>query len=336
MPVEMATIRPTPLRDSTDYVALMRSRRSVQVQPQVVGHVTSIAVTSGDHVAPGTVLMQIDPDQQQAALKSQLGVRDANRAAVEYAQKRLARVRRLNPGGAATKQDLDQAQTALDQAEGSAAASEAQVRAGSVQLRYFRVMAPSAGTVGDIPVRLGDYVTPQTLLTTLDDNDVLEAYVDVPVERAPLLALGTDVEIVDGAGALLAPSRVTFISPRADPATQMVLVKSTVDNASGKLRAAQFARARVIWSRHEGLVVPVLSVQARAGQAFVWVVSEEPGGKLTVQPRPVVVGRIEGQSYPVTKGLKAGERIVVSGVQKLRPGAPVAPMPPGSGPKPGV
>ena len=191
MPVEMATIRPTPLRISTDYVAVAESRRSVQVQPQVVGHVTSIAVISGDRVAPGTVLMQIDPDQQQAALKSQLGVRDANRAAVEYAQKRLARVRRLTQGGAATKQDLDQAQAALEQAEGSAAASEAQARAGSVQLRYFRVMAPSAGTVGDIPVRLGDYVTPQTLLTTLDDNDVLEAYVDVPVERAPLLALGT-------------------------------------------------------------------------------------------------------------------------------------------------
>jgi RND family efflux transporter MFP subunit len=336
MPVEIADVRPMPLRDATEYVAVLRSRRSVQVQPQVPGHVTAIAVSSGDSVEAGTVLMQIDPAQQRAAVRSELAVRKANRAAVEYARKRDARVRRLVQGGAATQQDLDQAQTALKQAQANAEASEEQARAGGVQLRWFRVTAPSAGTVGDIPVRVGDYVTPQSLLTTLDDNDVLEAYVDVPIERASALRLGSDVEIVDSAGAVLVPSRVTFISPRADPATQMVLVKATLDNASGKLRAAQFVHARVIWSRREGLLVPVLSVQSRAGQSFVWVVSDQGGGRLTAQPRAVEVGRIVGQSYPVMKGLEAGERIVVSGVQKLRPGAPVAPLPPGSGPKPGV
>jgi RND family efflux transporter MFP subunit len=334
MPVEIATIRPVPLRDATEYVAVLRSRRQIQVQPQVGGHVTSIGVASGDRVTAGEALMQIDPAQQQANVTSQLGLRDANRAAVRYWRKRVERVQRLAAGGAATAQDLDQAQSSLQQAQGSASASEAQARAGKVELRYYRVTAAAAGTVGDIPVRVGDYVTPQTLLTTLDDNDHLEAYVDVPVERASELKLGTAVEIVDVADAVLASSRVTFISPRADPATQMVLIKAAVDNRSGRLRAAQFVRARIIWSTREGLLVPVLSVQSRAGQPFVWVVAERPGGGLAAQPRVVQVGAIQGQSYPVVKGLAAGERIVVSGVQKLRPGAPVAPAAAGGAPRP--
>src|SRR5215831_7899057 len=82
MPVEIATVNPTPLRDATEYVAVLRSRQSVQVQPQVAGHVTKIVVASGDRVEPGQLLMQIDPSEQKAALTSQLGVVDANRANV--------------------------------------------------------------------------------------------------------------------------------------------------------------------------------------------------------------------------------------------------------------
>jgi RND family efflux transporter MFP subunit len=335
MPVEIATVKAVPLRDTTEYVAVLRSRQSVQVQPQVPGHVTSIAVTSGDRVVAGRPLMQIDPSQQRATLNSQLGVLEANRAAVQYARKRVERVERLAAGGAASQQDLDQAQSSLRQAEGQAASSEAQARAGGVQLRYYDVTAAAAGTVGDIPVRIGDYVTPQTLLTTLDDNDMLEAYVEVPVERAPQLKLGTPVEIVDSAGAVLAPSEVTFVSPRTDPISQMVLAKAQIDNRAGRLRVAEFVRARVIWSRREGPAVPVLAVQSRAGQSFVWVVEQAPDGALTAKPRAVQVGPIQGQTYPVVKGLAPGDRIVVSGVQKLRPGAPVAPAPAASAPQAG-
>ena len=139
------------------------------------------------------------------------------------------------------------------------------------------MVAPVGGTVGDIPVRVGDLVTTQTLLTTLDDNTTLEAYIDVPTERAATLKLGTLVEIVDAASEVVAPSEVSFVSPRADPATQMVLVKASVDNRAGRLRAAQFVRVRIVWRQYEGPTVPVLAVQRRAGQAFVWVVSEKDG-----------------------------------------------------------
>jgi RND family efflux transporter MFP subunit len=330
MPVEIATVKAELLRDASEYVAVLRSRRSVQIQPQVGGHVTSIAVTSGDRVEPGTLLLQIDPSQQKAALNSQRATHESNQANLDYWRKQVERVEQLYADGAATPQDLDQARSSLRQAQGTARASDEQARAGTVQLRYYRVTAPIAGTIGDIPVRVGDYVTSDTLLTTLDDNDVLEAYVEIPVEKASTLRLGTPVEILDSADAVLAPSKVTFISPRADANTQMVLVKSQIDNQSGRLRSTQFTRVRVIWSQRQGPVVPVLAVQRRAGQSFIWVVTDGPGGKLSAQPRAVQVGPIQEQKYPVVKGVSAGERVVVSGVQKLRPGAPVTPLPAGA------
>jgi membrane fusion protein, multidrug efflux system len=327
MPVQIETVKTVPIRDTSEYVAVLRSLHAVQMQPQVDGHVSKILVASGDKVHPGTPLLVIDPSQQAATVNSQRAIRDANIAARDLARDQFARIKRLYDGGAATRQDMDQAQTALRQAEAQTAATEAQTKVQSVQLQRYRVVSPIDGTVGDIPVRVGDYVTPQTQLTTLDDNDALEVYVNVPIERASTLQPGTPVEIVDDNGKVTAPSKVTFISPRADPATQMVLVKAAVDNSANRLRSGQFTRARIVWSTHDGPAVPVLAVQRRAGQPFVWVVNEGAGG-LSADQRAVQLGPIQAQQYPVTGGLKAGDKIVVSGVQKLRPGARVMQMPP--------
>jgi membrane fusion protein, multidrug efflux system len=324
MPVRIETVRPVPLRDASEYVAVLRSRQSVQIQPLVEGHVSKILVASGQDVQPRAELIQIDPSRQQAAVTSQRALHAADLASLELARKQFGRMERLYKSGAATRQDLDQAQNALLRAQASVAATGAQTRAQSVELRYYSVVAPVAGTVGDIPVRVGDLVTPQTVLTTLDDNSALEVYVEVPLERAAGLKVGAPVEILDSAGKVLASNQVTFVSPRADPATQMILVKASVDNQGGQLRAGQFVRVRIIWRQYQGLAVPVLAVSRRAGQPFVWLVNAGAGNALTAAPRPVELGAIQGQTYPVTGGLTAGDRIVTSGVQKLRPGAAVA------------
>jgi RND family efflux transporter MFP subunit len=330
MPVQIETVKTVPIRDASEYVAVLRSLHAVQIQPQVDGHVSKIIASSGDKVSAGMPLLVIDPSRQAATVTNQKAIHDANVAARDLARDQFARIKRLYAGGAATRQDLDRAQTALRQAEAQVASTEAQTKVQVVELHRYRVVAPVGGTVGDIPVRIGDYVTPQTVLTTLDDNDALEAYVDVPVERAAGLKLGTPVEIIDDTGKVLAPCEVTFVSPRADPATQMILVKAKVDNESNVLRSGQFTRARIVWSNHEGPAVPVLAVQRRAGQPFVWLVNDGGGG-MTAEQRAVQLGPIQGQQYPVTGGIKAGDRIVVSGVQKLRPGARVTEMrPPGA------
>jgi RND family efflux transporter MFP subunit len=323
IPVEIETVRSALQRDTSEYVANLISRHSVRVQPQVDGHVTRIDVASGKRVRAGAPLMQIDPRRQEATVHSQQAATEAAGATLAYWRDQYRRIERLYAGGGASRQELDQARSSLQQAEANTNSSAAQVRAQSVQLRYYEVVAPVAGTVGDIPVRIGDYVAPQTLLTTLDDNQGLEAYVDVPLERAVSLKVGMPVELIDASGKVLAESEVSFVSPRADPDTQTVLMKTRVHNPDGRLRSSQFTRARVVWAAHPGPVVPVLAVQTQNGQQFAWVAKRGPDGSLTAQQRVVQVGPIQGQTYPVIKGVAVGEMIITSGVQKLRPGAPV-------------
>jgi RND family efflux transporter MFP subunit len=189
------------------------------------------------------------------------------------------------------------------------------------------VPAPEAGTIGDIPVRVGDLVTTQTLLTTIDHNEVLEAYVNVPVERSAALRLGLPVEILSQSGEPMVEGRVDFIAPQVSQ-DQTVLVKSWIENQSGRLRSAQLVRARVIWGERVGPAVPVVAVQMNNGQTFVWVAQPGPGGALTANQRAVQVGPIVGQRHPVLRGLSAGDKVIVGGTQKLRPGAPVVPMSP--------
>jgi RND family efflux transporter MFP subunit len=325
MAVKIEVARIVPIDDATDYVATLRSRDSAAIMPQVEGQVTRIYVRAGDRVAQGTPLVQIDPAKQQAAVRSQQDTRAAREASLALARQQYQRASTLFAEGIASQADLDQAKAALESAQAELRAVGAQVREQQEELRYYRVASPTAGTVGDIPVRVGDRVTNSTLLTTVDRGGGLEAYVSVPVERAPQVKMGMPVRILDGTGAVVADSRVTFISPQADPQTQTVLVKSRIANKEGALRPAQFIRARVVWGSHEGPVVPVLAVSRISGQYFAFV-AEGKDGALVAKQRPLKVGEIVGNDYAVLEGIKPGERVIVSGTQFLRDGASVKPL----------
>lgn len=323
-PVKIQVARAVAVDDSSEYVATLKSRGSAAIMPQVEGHITSIFVRSGARVAAGAPLMQIDPVKQQAAVTSQQDTRAARAAALEYARQQYERVRGLQASGITSQQALDQAKTALDAAEADLRAVEAQVREQQAELRYYRVTAPAAGIVGDIPVRVGDRVTVSTLLTTVDSPGIMEAYVSVPVERGSQLRPGLPIRIVDSTGSVLAESHVTFVSPQVDDQTQTVLVKAGIEN-KGTLRPAQFIRARLVWGTHEAPTVPVLAVSRISGQYFAFVAEEEKGA-LVARQRPVQVGEIVGNDYVVLSGIKPGDRVIVSGTQFLRDGAPVSPQ----------
>ena len=339
-PVTIAEARATPIEDASEYVASLKSLHSTSVQPQIDGQITQIMVKSGDRVRQGAPLMQIDPRRQQAAVSSQEAERAAREASVAYARHQDQRATELFAAGAISQQEKEQAETALTTAEANLQALTAQVQQQQVQLRYFTVVAPTAGTVGDVPVRVGNQVGTQTVLTTIDQNEALEVYVPVPIERAGALRKGLPIQILGNDGAEnLGTTVVDFISPRVDDQTQSVLVKGQVRNPGGALRSAQYVRARIVWKTGEGLVIPVTAVLRINGQFFAFV-AEDVGGKLTAKQRAIKVGQITGDSYPVLEGIKSGERIVVGGVQKLADGAPIqttataaAPQPPSPGPK---
>jgi RND family efflux transporter MFP subunit len=326
MPVKVQTATVQKIDDTTDYVATVKSRDSAVVMPQVEGIITQIFVHSGERVADGAPMMQIDPAKQQATLKSQESATAAQVAQVKWAQQNYDRVSGLANAGVVSRQDLDQARATLDAAQAQLQSLGAQVNEQQVQLHYYQVVAPRAGVVGDVPVRVGDRVVTTTTLTTVDRPGSLEAYIYVPIEKSSQLKMNLPVEIVDGSGNSLASSRVTFISPQVDTATQTVLVKATIANSNDSLRTAQFIRARVIWGSQEKPVVPVVAVSRIGGLYFAFVAEPDPRGGYVVHQKPLQIGQIVGNNYVVLDGVKAGDKVVVSGTQFLIDGIPVIPQ----------
>lgn len=326
MPVKVQTAKDQKVDDTTDYVATLKSRDSAVVMPQVEGIITQIFVHSGERVAAGAPMMQIDPAKQQATVNSEEHARAAQEAQLKWAQQNYERVSGLANAGVVSKQDLDQARATLDAAQAQLHSLDAQVNEQTVQLHYYQVVAPRAGIVGDVPVRVGDRVLTTTNLATVDRPGSLEAYIYVPIERSGQLKMNLPVEIVDDSGKMLAQSRITFISPQVDTATQTVLAKATIENSDDSLRTAQFIRARVIWGSQEKPVVPVVAVSRIGSLYFAFVAEPNQKGGYVVHQKPLQVGQIVGNDYVVLDGVKPGDKVVVSGTQYLIDGIPVIPQ----------
>jgi RND family efflux transporter MFP subunit len=326
MPVKVQTAKAQKVDDTTDYVATLKSRDSALVMPQVEGIITQIFVRSGERVASGAPMIQIDPAKQQATVKSQEDTRAAQVAQVKWAEQNYDRISGLANAGVVSKQDLDQARATLDAAQAQLRSLDSQVREQQVQLHYYQVVSPRAGIVGDIPVRVGDRVLTTTTLTTVDRPGSLEAYIYVPIEKSAQLKMNLPVQIVDASGAPLATSRITFISPQVDTATQSVLAKAQIANANDTLRTAQFIRARVVWGSQEKPVVPVVAVSRIGGLYFAFVAESDQKGGYVVHQKPLQIGQIVGNDYVVLDGVKPGDKVVVSGTQFLIDGVPVVPQ----------
>lgn len=230
-------------------------------------------------------------------------------------------MRRLLGAGAASEAEAEQAETRLATAQAQARATEAQLRQQRVALGYHTVSAPTAGVVGDIPVRVGDRVTHSTLLTTIDGSSGLELYISVPVQEAPRLEVGLPVQLVDDGGAEFGTERLSFVSRSVDGETQSVLAKATLADTQG-LRTEQFVRARIVWTEQPSLTIPIVALNRLGGQHFAFVAENGESGTVARQ-RAIEVGPVVGNDYVVESGLEAGERLIVSGVQRVADGAPV-------------
>ena len=319
--VQIAAVQSASIDEASTYVATVQSLSSTSIKPEVSGELTRILVRSGDRVEPGTPLVEIDPSRQQAAVSSQDAARAAQDAAATYAKQQLDRAKTLLAAGASSQQELDQAQANYDAATAQLTALKARLQQERVTLKYYEVDAPGAGTVGDVPIRVGMHVTSDTVLTTIDLNQALEVYVPVPLDRSRDLKLGLPVQVLDSQGTLLASAQVTFIATRVDDQTQSILVKARLAG-DGRLRSSQLVRARIVWRKVEALAIPVLAVVRINGQPFVFV-AQERDGRLVASQRQVRLAQVVDNNVVVTSGLAPGERIVVSGVQKLDNGVPI-------------
>lgn len=280
-------------------------------------------------------------------------------ADVTLAESDYRRIESLVSDGALSRQELDRARNARDTAIASRRAAEENVRAAEASLREAesqiaraqadrnvaaenlqdrQVLSPIAGVVGNIPVKVGDLVTPSTTLTSIVQNNTLDLNIAVPIERSRQLRVGLPVEMLDEQGQPALRGRISFVSPEVSSGEQSVLAKASFSN-DGSLRDGQLVRTRVIWSSQPGLLVPTAAVTRIAGQTFVYVAeAAEPNPDQPAPPadpgqppmqvarqRLVRLGSIQGNNYQVISGVQPGEQVVVSGVLNLTEGAPIMP-----------
>lgn len=211
-------------------------------------------------------------------------------------------------------------------AEADVRSAAARVQAREVELQDTRVVAPFSGTIGDIPVKLGDYLNVGDVVTTITQNQFMELEMAIPLEQGDLLERGLPVEISTDRGEFLTQGEISFISPQVSDDSQTILTKATFNNRSGKLRDSQFVRAEVVWqTKEDAIAIPTNAIIFQGTKRFVFVVKPE-SEPLSVKKQEIKLGIEYGDRSEVLEGLEAGDRIVVSGTQKLADGAPITPM----------
>jgi RND family efflux transporter MFP subunit len=231
----------------------------------------------------------------------------------------------------AVKQARDQVKAsdaAIDQADANIRKAQADAATVKVSLNFKQVLAPIAGAVGDITLKAGDYVTTGQVLTTINQNGAFDLQIPIPISRSSELKTGLSVQLLDpNTEAPLSLGKIYFVSSKADSTAQSLLARARFSNARGTLRDAQYVKARVIWNTKPGVLVPTTAVTTIGGQNFVFTAQDKTdnGKTQTIAHQiPITLGAIQGQDYQVVKGLKPGDRVIVSGILKLRDGTPVA------------
>jgi RND family efflux transporter MFP subunit len=319
--VNVTTLHASPVRDTNDYLAQLVSRHHVSLFPQVAGIVGAIHAKPGDVVKAGAPLLQIDPRKEAANLQNQLATRAQKEANLTLARANEKRTAALFREGLASRQQYDQEMGLREVAEQDLKAQDATIHSEEAQLGFYRIVAPFEGTVGDIPVKLGDYVTPQTKLTSVAENGMLEAYVKIPADKLGRIGNASRVQVLGPSRVALCEAPIGFVAEEADPLSQTVLLKAPFANAKA-LRAGQVVPARVVWSTRTGIHVPTSVVTRQAGQYFVFVAEGADDGAIARQ-KAVELGDVDDNRFVVESGLKEGDRLITSQLQKLRDGAPV-------------
>ncbi|MBW4441282.1 MAG: efflux RND transporter periplasmic adaptor subunit [Plectolyngbya sp. WJT66-NPBG17] len=296
-------------------------------------------------------------ENAKATLKAFEADRVARDADVKFNRQQYDRFAKLYRAGAASKQLLEQYENGLRAARANLTAVDARIQAQKaeidsknaditarqadvsraqrgyqqaqattegqqVELQYFRITAPFTGTVGDLPVKEGDFVNTSSPLATLTQNNSLEVNIAISTEKVKRMQAGTRVDLINAQGQQVGSSRVFMISPKVNSETQTVQVKALVDNAAGGLRAEQQIRARVVWERSPSLLIPTTAISRIAGQDFVYVAEQSEAG-LVAKQKPVKLGVIRGNDQQVIEGLTASDKIVVTGLGKITDGAPI-------------
>ncbi|KVK89028.1 hemolysin secretion protein D [Burkholderia ubonensis] len=334
--VGVATIVPRTVRLADAFNGRVEAVDAVELRPRVSGYLQRVAYKEGDLVPQGAVLFVIDPRPYRIALDRALAQRQRARAAAGLAQVQLKRVQTLIDSHATSQEELDNARAADAQARADLQAADAAVADAQLNLGFTEVRAPIAGRVGRAMATVGNLArADDTLLTTVVSQDPVYVYFDCD-EQSYLRynarradpkhrAIGADPVRVGLANETGFPhaGTVDFLDNRLDPATGTIRARVRLANADRTFTPGLYARVQLVSGRDEdALLVDDKAVLTDQDRKYVYVIG--PGDKAL--RRDVTIGRLLDGERIVEKGLKAGDRVIVDGVQRVDyPGAPVKP-----------
>jgi membrane fusion protein (multidrug efflux system) len=339
--VEVATVvqQDTPIYSI--WVATLDGYVNAQIQPHVTGYIIRQNYKEGSVVNKGDVLFEIDPRPFKAALNQAKAQLAQSEAQLGKARLDVERDTPLAQARAIAQSQLDNEIQARLGGQAQVDAAKANVEQAELNLEWTRVTSLVTGIAGSAQVQIGNLVGPNSILTSVSQVEPIKAYFTVseqeftdfhrrfPTETTveeqrkhiPLQLLLTDGTVYEHTG------RILFADREVNPATGAIRIAALFPNPNNLLRPGGYGRIRAsVRSREHALLVPQKAVIELQGSYQVAVVSDE--NKVNI--RPVTVGERVGKLWIVNEGLKPGERVVVEGVTKVREGATVKPVPPGT------
>ncbi|WP_457092043.1 efflux RND transporter periplasmic adaptor subunit [Microvirga sp. P5_D2] len=326
--VEVDTVKTGRIVEVRESVGTVRAYESITVTAKVAGIVKQIGFEEGQKVKAGDMLIEFDAAERRAEIEQ--AIAEANRAQAlrnEVAIK-LERAQALSRTGAGTGAQVDDLTAQLKSLEGSIASAQAQRKAAEARLEDLMIRAPFPGRVGTRSVSLGAYVAPGTRITSLDDLSKIRLDFAVPENLLGRLKPGQTVNATSAAyRERTFKGTVATIDPRVDQTTRTARLTAEFDNSDEALKPGMFLSVALeVSTKDDAVVVPEEAIVSEGLRHVVYPVKDKK-----VERRVVTLGQRQGGKAEIVDGLKAGETIVVMGVQRVRPGAEVNARPVGSG-----
>jgi membrane fusion protein (multidrug efflux system) len=306
IPVVVAMATNEPFTETVEALGTAKANESVVITPTLEERVVDIFFEDGDVVDNDQVLVKLNDSETRYLLA------EAS-AALREQQKQFERISKLAKTNATSRSRLDEEQGLLEIARAKVAHLKA-------QLRDYTIRAPFAGILGTRQISTGAVVDSDTVITTLDDTTVIKLDFTVPETYLGVLRNGMDVSAKSPAY----PDRnfngtVTAISSRVDPDTRTLTIRAQIPNPDRLLKPGMLLTVDLIKERSQSLIIPEEAVILEKDKKFVLVVTAQN----TVDKKEIVTGRRSPGKVEVTSGLNAGHRVVVEGINRVRPGISV-------------
>jgi multidrug efflux system membrane fusion protein len=332
-PVSAAVVVEKDVTETQEFSGRLEAIERVEVRPRVGGYITAVNFTPGSIVRKGDVLFVIDARPYQAALNGAEAGAASSRAKADLAKLELTRAERLYADRAIAQRELDERAAGLKQLDADLRAAQAALETARLNMAYTRVQSPIAGRVSKAEITIGNLVDTTAMLTSVVSVDKIYASFDGDEETylrvGPLAHKGTPVPVRVGLAneqGFPHEGKLEFVDNRLDPQSGSVRMRATFANADKVLVPGLFARVQVSGGK-DGKASQALLINERAvgtdqNRKFVFVVGKDSKAEY----RPVELGPSIDGLRVVRSGLAKGEKIVVGGLQRVRPGAPITPQ----------